>query len=62
MLGIALGLASSLSWGISDFLGGLQARRLSAITVLLVSQPVGLALAHGLADQEHRDRRQAPRL
>ena len=45
MLGIALGLASSLSWGISDFLGGLQARRLSAITVLLVSQPVGLALA-----------------
>jgi drug/metabolite transporter (DMT)-like permease len=45
MLGIALGLASSLSWGISDFLGGLQTRRLSAITVLLVSQPVGLVLA-----------------
>jgi drug/metabolite transporter (DMT)-like permease len=45
MLGIALGLASSVAWGISDFLGGLQSRRISALTVLLVSQPVGLVLA-----------------
>jgi drug/metabolite transporter (DMT)-like permease len=45
MLGIALGLASSLAWGVSDFLGGLQSRRISALTVLLVTQPVGLALA-----------------
>jgi drug/metabolite transporter (DMT)-like permease len=49
MLGIALGLASSLSWGISDFLGGLQTRRVSALTVLLVSQPVGLILALAVA-------------
>lgn len=45
MLGIALGLGSSVAWGVSDFLGGLQSRRLSALTVLLVSQPVGLVLA-----------------
>ncbi|OLE36089.1 MAG: hypothetical protein AUG48_08630 [Actinobacteria bacterium 13_1_20CM_3_68_9] len=45
MLGIALGLASSVAWGVSDFLGGLQSRRISALTVLLVSQPVGLVLA-----------------
>ncbi len=49
MLGIALALASSVSWGISDFLGGLQSRRISALAVLLVSQPVGLVLALGVA-------------
>ncbi|HYU61247.1 MAG TPA: DMT family transporter [Solirubrobacterales bacterium] len=49
MLGIALALASSAAWGISDFLGGLQARRISAVTVLLVSQPVGLILALAVA-------------
>lgn len=49
MLGIALGLASSVAWGISDFLGGLQSRRISALTVLLVSQPVGLVLALAVA-------------
>jgi drug/metabolite transporter (DMT)-like permease len=45
MLGIALALGSSVAWGISDFLGGLQSRRISALSVLLVSQPVGLVLA-----------------
>lgn len=45
MLGIALALASSIAWGTSDFLGGLRSRRMSALTVLLVSQPVGLVLA-----------------
>jgi drug/metabolite transporter (DMT)-like permease len=49
MLGIALALGSSVAWGISDFLGGLQSRRISALTVLLVSQPVGLALALAVA-------------
>jgi len=49
MLGIALALASSVAWGVSDFLGGLQARRISALTVLLVSQPVGLVLALAVA-------------
>src|SRR5204862_2296940 len=45
VLGIALGLASSVAWGISDFLGGLTTRRISALSVLLVSQPLGLVLA-----------------
>jgi drug/metabolite transporter (DMT)-like permease len=49
MLGIVLALASSVAWGTSDFLGGMRSRRISALTVLLVSQPVGLALALGVA-------------
>jgi drug/metabolite transporter (DMT)-like permease len=49
MLGIALALASSVAWGTSDFMGGLRARRISALTVLLVSQPVGLVLALAVA-------------
>ena len=49
MLGIVLGLGSSVAWGVSDFLGGLQSRRISALTVLLVTQPVGLALALAFA-------------
>ena len=49
MLGVLLGLASSVSWGISDFLGGVQSRRIPALTVLLVSQPVGLVLALAVA-------------
>ena len=49
MLGIVLALASSVAWGTSDFLGGLRSRRISALTVLLVSQPVGLALALAVA-------------
>ncbi len=49
MLGIALALAASVSWGTSDFIGGLLTRRFSALSVLLVSQPIGLALAIGVA-------------
>jgi drug/metabolite transporter (DMT)-like permease len=49
MLGIALGLGSSIAWGISDFMGGLQTRRMSALSVLLISQPVGLVLALAVA-------------
>jgi drug/metabolite transporter (DMT)-like permease len=49
VLGIALALASSLSWGISDFLGGTQTRRFSALSVLLVAQPVGLVVALAVA-------------
>ncbi len=45
MLGIALGLASAISWGVSDFIGGYESRRMTVISVLAVSQPVGLVLA-----------------
>jgi drug/metabolite transporter (DMT)-like permease len=41
---IALGLAASLSWGVGDFLGGLQSRRLPVVAVVLGSQLAGLAL------------------
>jgi drug/metabolite transporter (DMT)-like permease len=49
VLGIALALASSVAYGVSDFLGGLQSRRIAALTVLLVSQPVGLLLSVAFA-------------
>jgi drug/metabolite transporter (DMT)-like permease len=42
MLAIALGLGSSLFWGLADFGGGLQSRRYPVVAVLLVSQAVGL--------------------
>lgn len=45
MLGLAISLASAMSWGISDFLGGTQSRRMPVVAVLVVSQPVGLVLA-----------------
>jgi drug/metabolite transporter (DMT)-like permease len=40
---LALGLGSSLLWGVGDFLGGLQARRRRLLTVMLVSQATGLS-------------------
>ena len=43
MLGIALALAASLSWGVSDFLGGLKSRTMSVLVVIGCSQIVGLA-------------------
>ncbi len=49
-LGVPLGLSSGLCWGAADFFGGIQSRRLSALTVAFWSQLAGaLALAAALA-------------
>lgn len=45
MLALALSLASSLSWGISDFIGGLQSRKIHVLAVVLLSQTAGLLLS-----------------
>jgi drug/metabolite transporter (DMT)-like permease len=42
VLGIALALSSSLSWGVADFIGGLQARRVPLLRLMVLSQAVGL--------------------
>jgi drug/metabolite transporter (DMT)-like permease len=42
MTAVALALASSLSWGVADFMGGLQARRRPLLAVLVVTQAAGL--------------------
>jgi drug/metabolite transporter (DMT)-like permease len=45
-LGVPLGLSSGLCWGAADFFGGIQSRRLPALTVAFYSQLAGaLALA-----------------
>ena len=44
MAAVLLALAASASWGVSDFLGGLKTRAAPVLTVLAVSQPVGLVL------------------
>ena len=49
-LGVPLGLGSGLCWGAADFFGGVQSRRLPALTVAFWSQVAGaLALAVALA-------------
>lgn len=44
MLAVALGLGSSLCWGLADFFGGVQSRQRSLLAVLLVSQVIALVL------------------
>jgi drug/metabolite transporter (DMT)-like permease len=44
MVGLALGLGSSLCWGVSDFVGGLQSRRQRLLAVMLTSQAVSLVV------------------
>lgn len=55
MTAIALALCVSVSWGVGDFLGGVSSRRLPTLTVLAISQPVGLvglvALALAVGDE-----------
>lgn len=43
-----LALGSGMTFGIADFVGGLAAKRASAVSVTLVSQAVGLALLAAL--------------
>jgi len=40
----ALALAAAASWGVGDFFGGLKSRSLNPVAVLIVAQPIGLAL------------------
>jgi drug/metabolite transporter (DMT)-like permease len=44
VLAVVLALSSSLCWGTADFLGGLQSRRRSLVTVLLVAQVAAVSL------------------
>ena len=41
MTAVALALATSMLWGVGDFLGGLSSRRLPTLTVLAVSELAG---------------------
>ncbi len=47
MVAVALGLAASVSWGLADFIGGLKARTLDLVAVLVVSQGFALVLLSG---------------
>jgi drug/metabolite transporter (DMT)-like permease len=49
---ILLALGASLAWGLSDFGGGLSARRLAVPLVLAVSQAAGLGLAAAVVAAE----------
>jgi len=49
LIGVALALAASLSWGIADFGGGIGTRRVQVVWVLVVSQLAGLALVGAMA-------------
>jgi drug/metabolite transporter (DMT)-like permease len=40
----ALALAAAASWGVGDFFGGLKSRSLNPVAILIVAQPIGLAL------------------
>jgi drug/metabolite transporter (DMT)-like permease len=45
MLAIGLALGASIAWGLGDFVGGLKSRTLHVLTVLVLSQVVGLTAA-----------------
>ncbi len=46
---VAFGLFASLSWGVSDFSGGVATKRIAVIGVVAVSHVIGLALLLALA-------------
>jgi drug/metabolite transporter (DMT)-like permease len=49
---ILLAIGSSLSWGVADFSGGMAARRVPAITVVVASHLLGLGLVVAIAVAE----------
>jgi drug/metabolite transporter (DMT)-like permease len=44
LLAAALAIASSLTWGVGDFFGGLMSKRRAVVAVLFISQGTGLVL------------------
>ncbi|WP_407665552.1 EamA family transporter [Mycolicibacterium vinylchloridicum] len=44
MIGVLLALASAIGYGVSDFVGGIAARRVAALRVVLVSYPLAMVM------------------
>jgi drug/metabolite transporter (DMT)-like permease len=44
VVGLALALSASVGWGIADFIGGFQSRRLPLLQVMFVSQAIAFAM------------------
>ena len=44
MIAIALALGSSIAYGLTDFLGGIAARKMSVLLLGSITQPLGLVL------------------
>lgn len=53
MFGLVLALGASVSWGVSDYLGGVKSRVVPLLTLITVSQLAGLALVAVLAVATH---------
>jgi drug/metabolite transporter (DMT)-like permease len=49
LIGVALALLSAISFGVSDFVGGIASRRVAALRVVLVSYPLAMVLLGLLA-------------
>ena len=52
-MGLLLALGASLSWGVSDYLGGVKSRVVPLLTLIAVSQVTGLVLLGGIAVAFH---------
>ncbi|HEY4050997.1 MAG TPA: EamA family transporter [Acidobacteriaceae bacterium] len=52
---VALGLTAAALWGVSDFLGGIAARRAPAVVVVAVAHGVSLAVLSVIAATVHPD-------
>ena len=53
VLAIALGLGSSITWGIGDFVGGREVRRSTLLTVMVTSQVISLVVLTCLVAINH---------